>query len=322
MCIFVNQLHTMKKLLCLFTFIIPFLGTPVTAQYLPFVDENKFWVYNHYNDADVPAIISGFLVRFEGDTLMSGFTYKKVLQQQLSGSHPCAPAQQPCFVIELPYKTLDKKVIGYIREDEPAKQVFYLPAENSFCGEEEFLLFDFSLVTGDTLTACQKQAIGNQVNFGIVDSVGIVTSYGKKRNTLFTTGLVTYLGLPFSGVIELSEGLGFNRYGLFYEVNNRNELADFCEGDRTFVCSVLSGINEEQSSTADRPKLPVLIHDEVTLDFSEKITAFQLFDLSGKIINVSSGPLTLDMSDLPPGLYFARIQLNDERTLVQKIVKL
>ncbi|MBK8700769.1 MAG: T9SS type A sorting domain-containing protein [Saprospiraceae bacterium] len=312
----------MKKLFCLFTFFIPFLATPVTAQYLPFVDENKFWIYNHYNDADIPAVTSGFLVRFEGDTLMSGFTYKKVLQQQLSGSHPCPPAQQPCFVIELPYKTLDKKVIGYIREEEPVKQVFYLPVENSFCGQEEFLLFDFSLVTGATLTACQKQAIGNQANFGIVDSVGIVTSYGKERNTLFTTGFVTYLGLPFIGVIELSEGLGFNRYGFFYEANSRNELADFCEGNITVSCSVLSEITEAQRSKQDWLNLSGIIRDKLVIRTEERVTSLQLFDLSGQRLSVDTGTETLDMSGLSAGLYFIKIQWADGQMSVQKIIKL
>ena len=57
----------------------------IFSQYLPMVQENKYWIYQRYIESYPQfQVATGFLIHFEGGTLIHNTVYKKVWQQGLS----------------------------------------------------------------------------------------------------------------------------------------------------------------------------------------------------------------------------------------------
>ena len=47
----------------------------LTAQYLPLVEESKYWVYNDFQGRPRPT--TGFIITIKGDTILENKLYKK-----------------------------------------------------------------------------------------------------------------------------------------------------------------------------------------------------------------------------------------------------
>lgn len=41
------------------------------GQYIPFVEEGKFWIYKSHENPDLPAPIFGHAITFKGDTIIN-----------------------------------------------------------------------------------------------------------------------------------------------------------------------------------------------------------------------------------------------------------
>ena len=187
----------MKQLFTLITLIL-LNSTILTGQYVPFVEEGKFWIYLNYSNPDFPDPASGHAITILGDTIINSTDYKKVIKLNLKGGHDCPPADMPCWDFDYPYQTESQSLDGFIREDVLEKKIYIL--KDSDTGEEE-LLFDFSLNVGDTLNNAVYESIwASSTDLypgGIVDSIKVVDVYGKLRNTIFTFGYNKIVGLPF-----------------------------------------------------------------------------------------------------------------------------
>ncbi len=246
---------SMKNAATLLFFLL--FAVSAKAQYIPMLEENKYWIYSTYNDSDNPHCISGHLVTIEGDTFISNLTYKKVWAKDLNGSHPCPPWQQPCFQADYPYTTTSAGIIGFAREDIAAKKVYFLPLADGFCQDFEYELFDFSLLPGDPLNDCLQDAIGAMIqpDLGLVDSLTTENAFGKTRKVINTTGLVTYLGLPYVGRVSIYEGIGLGGYGLFHRFSNLTVLSDFCEGACNILSATTAITNESAFEISPNPSI-------------------------------------------------------------------
>jgi len=289
------------------------------AQYLPLVEEDKYWILLVNFGSDFPNAASGHLLHFEGDTLIDNQFYKKVIKQELEGSHPCPPQEQPCFSIDRPYKTFSRETLGFIREEVDFQKVYFLPLSQQYCKTEEFLLFDFSKQKNDTLNDCLRTAIGKNPDndFGIVDSLTNEFLFGRQRNILNTNGSVTYIGLPFEGNIKIAEGLGFENYGPFHRFNNLDGLVDFCEGN----CEILSSLKiiEAEFSVKIFPNPTTsILKIESDLDFQE----VYLFDVFGKKQQLKIEGNSINLESLSSGIYFLEITTIENRKQVFKILRI
>ncbi|MBK9256406.1 MAG: T9SS type A sorting domain-containing protein [Saprospiraceae bacterium] len=291
------------------------------AQYTPLVSENKFWIYHQYYSNDKPNLTSGYLINFEGDTIINNTNYKKVWHQELSGTHPCPMGQAPCFTFDQPYRTIGKFIVGYIREDIDERKVYFKSEDGTYCNQEEYLLFDFSLSVLEELDDCTKEALGSLMDFGIIDSISNSHVFGEIRSVLHTTGFVTYIGLPYTGQVNILEGIGFEKYGLFHEYNNLSELRDFCEGS-LIDCNIISSTKDAPLSSDNKISItPNPALDIIKIETTSDISNFEIIDQKGRIV-ISTDQKTINVSNLFSGLYYVRCIAKKNEFYFGKFLKL
>ena len=131
------------------------------AQYLPMLEENKHWVFEHYWPSDTNSgPVSGFLVNIQGDTMINDLVYQKLYSHNLIGEHNCS--NPPCFNPNYPYEIEKPKLYALLREDMENGIVYAYNVDGianydyEEC-EEEYELFNFSLMIGDSLSPCVRK---------------------------------------------------------------------------------------------------------------------------------------------------------------------
>lgn len=124
-------------------------------QYVPMVKENATWVY--YDSYDNRTLVYGFVIK--GDTIVDSNMYKKLYKRIYYDGVKQNP--EPGWYETGPYNFQEEKLIGWIREEEESKKVYYFINTNnqeifSFnCNAGiETLLYDFDLQVGDILETC------------------------------------------------------------------------------------------------------------------------------------------------------------------------
>lgn len=296
------------------------VNTVVYAQYVPFAEEDKFWIYLNYDAAnqDIPKRISGHAITLLGDTTINALAYKKVYRLNLKGGHNCPPADQPCWDFDYPYQTESTSLDGFIREDIAEKKVYYL---NNTDASEEDVLFDFSLEVGDTVNNHVYESIWAKITNtfpgGIVDSTKLVETHGQLRNSIFTYGYYTIIGLPYEMPIVISEGLGYKDFGIFYKP--QSEFVDYCEGDKQ-QCNLLLS-NEVIAAKQDIKIYPNPSHGIFNIETKSKVTKLRLYSMLGQLKLETESTDKIDLSHVENGMYFIEINTaNDARyfKMIQK----
>lgn len=285
------------------------------------VQENKYWIYQRYIESYPQfQVATGFLINFEGDTLINNTIYKKVWQQGLSGTHPCPMGFMPCFEFDQPYTTISKFLFGFIREDTIERKVYFTYAEGLYCNVEEYMLFDFSLQVNDELDDCKKETLGENPEFGIIDSITYDSYWGLTRKVFHTTGWVDLTGDSFSGQVNIMEGVGFERHGLFRNaVYDFIGLYDYCEGSLN-DCNIISG------STAYTEKegisfYPNPTHANIFINDNLTIASVKAFSLSGQETNLRWQGNTIELNGMISGFYILKIRTAEENIYMAKVVK-
>ncbi|MBK9105983.1 MAG: T9SS type A sorting domain-containing protein [Saprospiraceae bacterium] len=303
-------------------FLLSFAPKMIQGQYIPMVEEGKYWIYlNYYISGDHLLPVSGHAITFEGDTIINSLSYKKVYKHLLKGGHPCM--YPPCWEFTYPYQTESKSVISFIREDTLEKQIYNLPLLNwEFCDTAEHLIFDYSLGIGDTVNSCIYDFILagliTETPAGIVDSIGARDLFGKSRNTIFTTGYLPYGQDYFIQPISIVEGVGLELAGIFF--NPLSVLIDFCEGGIN-PCQLLSS-----NFGIENPK-PINIFPNPTKGIlhvsSEEVEIKSIRIYSTMGLFLAEFPITnsIDISNLEKGIYFLELISKSNERIVKKIAK-
>jgi hypothetical protein len=313
------------KLAPLFTILLfSLVSNMLQGQYIPIVEEDKFWIYLYCWDEDHPQAVSGHAITFQGDTVINSVSYKKVYRYGLNGGHHCQ--FPPCFEFDRPYQSFTKQLVAFIREDTVSRKVYTLPLLHYefFCDTVEHLILDYALSIDDTLNTCLYDFIGAKPEYpfeplGIVDSIQVVPSFGKDRNTIFTTGVARYGGLPYYSQVLLLEGIGLEYYGIFHE--GLTYLVDFCEGGIE-ACELIL------SNTPVESEKEVIISPNPTQGLFTVTIAEELLNATCTIVNslgqtVQSFKLTERNSTgqlHTPGIYFWRIELDGRFIKTGKII--
>lgn len=291
------------------------------SQYIPLVEENKYWIFREYYDNDNPNVASGFLIKFEGDTLLNNYIYKKVIKQNLSGTHPCPPAQTPCYVFDIPYNPISVELVGYIREEVAGRTSFFISIGSIYCNSaDEYELFNFSLSEGQFLDSCKVAALGNNPNYGKIDSITTEVIYLKNRMVLNTLGYVTYIGLPYEGKVKIIEGIGFEKFGLFHQESNRIELYDFCDGTLS-ECKILSGATSPAKKNPEFSVYPNPFDDILKVNAEKDIEKITIFDLKGEKVYQEKVGQSMTTVNLNSGVYIIQIVFEDGSYGISKIIK-
>jgi len=304
-------------LIALFVFSLQLLN----GQYIPMVEEGKFWVYtNHQLPADFPSPISGHAITFQGDTVINSLDYKKVYYHSLKGDNPCSSSswQSPCWSPDYPYQTKSKSLISFVREDTLEKKVYL---SNGECDSEEHLIYDFSIPIGDTINSCIYDFVltyqSSNSAFGIVDSIGVRNRYGKERSTVYTAGTQYFIGLIPNGQVQIYEGFGIETFGVFYRP--QSVLENFCEGEMEPCHLILS--DDLLESTNEIKVFPNPSKGEFQISMEiENIKNISIFSTIGKLKAEFFGTNIIDIHHLERGIYFLELVTKNDKRFIKKII--
>ena len=257
---------------------------------------------------------------FQGDTVIDDLRYKKVYEQSYDSIANFDNAY---------YRAA-------IREDTTAEKVYYY-YEKYAVGGKEYLLYDFSVKVGDTVSYYAWWNIGGLARQVVesIDSILIDNQYRKKINFIHDK--------DWNGKYEESwiEGIG-STYGIFFA----GFLGILDAMDRThLLCVHIDGKliyqnQEYQSSNCflhnygvkiDEHKkeivkiFPTIVDNLLYIETDENIDGFdyKIMNVQGQIID--EGMLTskiINVSNINAGFYLIRISENKKYIKIQKIVKL
>ena len=163
----------MKNFLIL---LILLCGLTSTAQYKPFIDESKTWVYFEKNVDSQQSFFytsSYYFATFKGDTVINNSTYAKCFYQRFYREE--VNATNTGLLIN---DTLQTSVLSYfIREDTTLKKVWKY---TDLDGEK--LVYDFSVNVGDTMLRDLELGLGYDL---ILDSVSQTKFHNKEVRDIF-----------------------------------------------------------------------------------------------------------------------------------------
>ncbi|MBA3284082.1 MAG: T9SS type A sorting domain-containing protein [Nitrosopumilus sp.] len=296
----------MKQIIHLLIFI--FIGTSAFSQ--SFIDTTKVWNIATCSGGGVGWFCQNYSYKFSGDTLINNLLYKKLLIRQDSTNLP--------WSFSIAMREVGKKVYSYTNSG-------------------EVLSYDFDANIGDTIK--QLSPFLNQPM--IVGNIDTITFSGISRKRFF----FYYNNLPQSGPYETwIEGIGslfgvantiviegilipdYSEVTLCYWENNNLIYID----STLNTCFIINNISEiDQNNSLQIYSNPSA--DIITVKFNfqvQSIANIEFFNSQGQIVKKISGEKfnqgenikTLLISDLPPGIYFLKLYVN-ERLITKKFIK-
>jgi hypothetical protein len=326
-----------KKLLFCF-FIITISAGAQTSVYHPFPDSGAVWIMNFNHSCHNSSIgclfdcNSNYQYRVDGDTLIFGNIYKKIIKDSFLKYCSCIVISPPN-----PWSTpscnqypFDSYFFGGIRNDSANKKVYYIQDGNY----PERILYDFNLNVGDSLqnSICNKTILK-------IDSVFIGSDYRKcywldtSINANFYNDRIiegighvgTMFGGPFEGCWPIVADFG---WGFSCFIENGNVL--YGDSNCALVTSA-ENISHERSLVILFPNPAT---NELRIGNSNlKIESIEIYNLIGeKCLTVSAGSTHrptlskgegdsfIDVSMLTPGMYFARVK-TEKGISIRKFVK-
>jgi len=305
----------MKKLIFI-TLLLCSLNS-IQAQYCPLLEEDKHWFFKMIYGESGGAIHGAYILNIQGDTVVNNTNYKILYRQDLKGEHNCQ--FPPCFSINVPFEVFPRRIYTLLREDTTERKVYCLPqSQPQYVGDEEFLLFDFNLMEGETMSPFIMDFINYNMepNLGIVDSITIETHFEKERRVTNTTGLIPTSGLGFFDQLKLIEGIGLERIGFF--PNNQEYMFDLCIGDYN-DCNIISS-NHEIFEDLSLTVAPNPTADVINVSSSKTIGMISLYDLTGRNLATYKDS-EIDLSPFANGFYFLKVTFKDKTIKTERVIK-
>jgi Secretion system C-terminal sorting domain len=290
----------MKKLI--FTLAMGMLASIAFPQsYHKLIRTNTFWDEFFVVLPDICYTSAERVFFTNQDTVINGFTYKISKQQNYSQVNPgpfCPP-----FVIA----TSSDNTYQFLREDTVSKKVYiYTP---DYYGGTDQLLYDFSLLPGDTLKSAYT---GAGVTL-ILDTIrNFVLSNGEHRKQLYF-GPYPYSDYYIEG-IGGSMGLfqpivpGIESYGGYFCVKENSVVLMGDQCDYPYV-----GQNEMKDEPVSLFPNPANSFINIIVPRNPDGSDFILVNLQGEQVlshSLNHGSNTFSISDLIPGVYFYQVKSN------------
>lgn len=281
----------MKKYLFYLLTLMLFYQSSNAQTYQALLDTNKLW--NYYDIYFGPSPHYTHLYRFTTDTNINGKKY---------------------FIPEVTIDSINWfKENYFFREEDSTKRVFILYNNN------EGLLYDFSLNTGDSVAILNTLTSNNQpvtIHVVSIDSIQIDGFYRKIINTEFSTwieGIGDIMGLTHPG--DMSTGVLLNLV-CYYE----NRLLKYAnpDYDSCFYAFLNVGENDKENQLLIR----MIDQNSFIISSTETIDEVSLINLLGEQVadfSVRSYQFSIDLSSKAPGVYFVKCNIKN-RTTVLKII--
>ncbi len=310
----------MKTFICCLLFSIC-CSISFGQNYVPFPKSNAVWYNATAWNSGSQSSFNSYYNYLNGDTLINNITYHKIYECNDS-TIPFASLPPP-YINFIPF-TGGGGYFGAIREDS-SKHVFYIPGYPNPPGPE-YLLYDFNLNVGDTLSDTLFITMDNPndtITVVSIDSIFDGLIYRKRFNLSQT---------PFFELVSLIEGIG-NTRGLTYNVTTfgmgESWASLLCFSDSIpkytnlyyHLCS-LTGIEENNGNKNNSFTLSPNPTAEILNLKSEQPILFpvELFvmDLQGRLMNqkviYNNDDLSLNVKAFANGAYLLAIK-NKESVL-------
>lgn len=313
------------KLFLSFVFIFNLSFIYAQDDYIPFVVEDKHWIYQSCGTLGNGTALFEHLIK--GDTTINDVEYKKLHWRKfdLFDNQGCDFIDGPNPVTP-PYSIIDSVYVAAIRED--ADRKVWLKPNNepwTFChfDTEEILLFDFNLEVGDTSFICgsDEEFQGYDIQ---LEQIEMLNYFGARRvfqfanlggwdNYILYEGIGTRIGLRdhWSLVIIVDDG--------YYN------LRDVCIGtDQECLLTAPLSVNNIIDNLIEIYPVPSTGDFIVSTSVDDLIgkSEIRVHSIFGQEIlrtdlNNSSTPVSLDVES---GLYMVSIYLKDQIRGVEKVL--
>jgi len=302
----------MNRVYILFLFVL-FLKPALDAQdtYYPFIEEGKTFAIAD-RDGSICGYSAVYRYRFGEEVEIDDVNYRNVelLNYNPNGSVFCPP-----FTAESEWNTTD----FYVRENVEERKVYFKLDQD----EEEFVLYDFSLEVGDSISTPfnindEYYHLLEINNINLVDGT-LVQEYVFSGGTGSFDGNFKYiesLGSVLSTFGDFGIGIGFHSELLCVEINDNLIYDGNCSG---FVLET-----EEIEKQNNLTIYPNPATDFVTVEYENYLySKAQVVDATGRLvqsIQLNGSPQRINLDGLNSGIYFLAINNEFGISSIEKIV--
>ncbi len=296
-------IHRIMKTIQQF-FLLLSATTAFSQNYHPFIQHDVYRDEYWAPELQFCTFSYGYRYWFRGDSTVNGQTYQKLLSAPIFGA-PDAPPMCPPYTVD----TNDYVIFALMREDTAAKRVFQLDFDTG----TEFLLFDFSVAVGDSVT------VGNPPEMVYVENTWAETwADGADRKKMivrspegFELLWIESLGNENNLWNPLSE-LCICPHGICYQQNGQDLY-----GGGPCATIVYAGEFEKPAHTFRLTPNPVSETLSVQM-LDEKFDRVLVIGLSGEVLMeemFSNGLSSTEIAvkNLPAGLYHIVLYYDQKR---------
>jgi hypothetical protein len=310
------------------------------TEYHPFAD-NAVWSVNNIKYAT------------HGDTTICGRNYLKVYRQK--EDHPFDfDVEQAEYFCAIRNDTAAQRVYGIYKEEADVYLFFcignhhYLP-EYTSTHTTEFLLFDFSIETGDTITIASFE--GSEIYLynistydgEYIDYVNLSDNTARRAKKVVIPNGFYYPTWEYP-YIEWIEGIGSTNGNFYANVDSYFEITEqpstlllcYEEGgalllsfpwdyDYNYDCFFLSHGGTNEQTVGQGTIYPNPAHNTLTVESASPIREITVYDMTGHAVAVetchgASLQQTLNTSSLPIGIYIVNV-ITDKGSETAKFMK-
>lgn len=266
------------------------------------ITKNKIWQVKRESGFSGESTYTNY--QFLKDTIINNQTYEQLFYKRIS---PIATDWTPST--------------DFLREDNTGK--IYLLNEL----QTESVFYDFSLKIADTFHMMDGHYDCSLIVTNI-DSVSITTGEKRKRLTLIAANdpdpIVPWYGFKYwvEGIGSLSSLIDYGatcytdaniNMQCFYDDNGLGY-----ENKETGNCLLTSTFEKSISTIKIFPNPTQSL---VFVNSPDEILNLQLFDYLGRALIIEHENSAIDLSPLPKGIYFIKIQTNQQQYFVERIIK-
>ena len=306
----------MKKIILLHTLLLLAIG--LHAQYIAFPKDKAVWRADEtrgglLRSSDYPNLNALYDFRFfyqTKDTLIDNLLYKKISEKIL-----ISPT------------TFDSAYYGALREDIPAKKVYFKGKD----WKQEKLLFNFELKVGDTIKGWYSLDSLPDSTYFVVKNIKKVkyNTFSLIERNLYELEafkLPTW-AFTFPRICTLYEGIGFST-GLFkspmWNTKYKRQFRQSCFYDGIVElsdCERITSIEEENSQHSSLTIYPNPTNELLNIQAPKPISKLVVYQSNGTKVLESKSTENLDVSVLPEGLYMLEAIDMEGRRVLKKFEK-
>ncbi|MEI7492168.1 MAG: T9SS type A sorting domain-containing protein [Bacteroidota bacterium] len=278
-----------------------------TENYHPFPDSNAQWNIDFRVFGWPGTYEALYSIEISGDTLINSQQYHKLNTPYIQTS-----GKSKANLIYAGYK-------GAIRQDTVNRKVYIIPPSEL----TEQLLYDFTLLPGDTVKGF-IETYGDQKDVVIsVDSVLVGNNYRKRWNInlSYQISLIEGVGSTY-GLIEKSPGQGADYPDISISCFRQNFNTIY--PDTTTNCDIITQINpvlksNELIKAYPNPSNGIL---NIEVDQPKMVKKIQVTDLLGNIVFLKEEniPYNLKIENLSAGIYFLSVIDLENKWITKKIL--